>query len=450
MSSPGTLSLPGPQPYPVLGNLPQMHRDPLAFITEGARTYGDRMVWYAPGETVVQLTNPHEIEHVLLKCKTLVEKDPVTRSLDFILGDGLLTAEGDIWKKHRKIAAPHFTPKTLSGYGEAMVRSALEDQPQGGTFDVHEWMTRVTLHIVLRTLFGMEPGGLADEVSPQVETLMKAFDTEYHGPSRLVPEWVPLPHRKRLHASAEELDRVLRRLVRQRAAGEPGEDLLWKLLEAKTEDGEGMSETEVRDEAITLFLAGHETTALTLSYTLWLLAEHPEIQDKVVAELDGVLGDDLPSAKDMRRLPYSLAAIDESMRLYPPAWTIGRLATQDIELGGDIIPEGSHILMPQWVVHRDGRWFPGPLRFRPERWLNGETADLPRFAFFPFGGGPRVCIGSHFAKMEALLVLATLLRDYRFSAVPGWRPDLLPSVTLRTHNGVQLKVERRERARQAA
>lgn len=440
-----SVSLPGPTPYPVVGNLPSISRDVLGFITDSARAWGDRVVWYAPGETVVQLSNPADIEALLHEHKDKTKKDPVTTSLDFVLGQGLLTGEGDTWKRHRKIAAPFFTPKHLEAYGESMVRSALEDPPETGELDVHDWMSRVTLHIVLRTLFGMEPGGLADDVAPLVGRMMTAFDTEYHGPARLLPLWVPLPHRKRLYATSDSLHDLLDRLIADRRAAPSGPDLLCRLIEAQTEDGQALTDQEVRDEAITLFLAGHETTSLALSYTLWLLAEHPEAQDRLVAELDQVLGDRRPTPKDLRALPYLNAVIDESLRLYPPAWTIGRLATTDITMGDMTIPAGAHVLIPQWVVHRDGRWFPGPLRFRPDRWLNGETANLPRYAYFPFGGGPRVCIGNHFAKMEAALVLAEVLRVWRFRPVAAYHPKLLPSVTLRPANGVSLKLETRER-----
>ncbi len=443
-------TIPGPKPMPVVGNLGAVARDILGFLTDNSRSYGDQVIWYAPGETVVQLTDPADIETVLLTHRDQLQKDPVTASLDFILGEGLLTAEGETWKKHRKITAPFFTPRHLTNYAEIMAASADEDLPAPGQLDVHDWMSRVTLHIVLRTLFGMEPGGLADEVGPLVADLMETFDAEYHSAARLFPDWLPFPHRRRMTRSAEKLDEVLRALIANRRAGEPGDDLLSRLLEAKTDDGSGLSDTEVRDEAITLFLAGHETTSLALSYTLWLLAEHPDLQDRAVAELESVLGERPATLKDLRSLPFLTAVLDESLRLYPPAWTIGRLAMTDLEVGGIVVPKGAQILMPQWVVHRDGRWFPGPLRFRPDRWLNGETKELPRFAYFPFGGGSRVCIGNHFAKMEAMLVLAQVLRAYRFTDIPGFQPTLMPSVTLRPAEGMQLRIERRIAARSAA
>lgn len=427
---------------PVIGNLPGLTRGPLAFLTDNARSYGDRVAWTLPGTTIVQLTHPDDIEAVLVRHKDIVLKDAVTHDLQFLLGDGLLTAEGDVWKAHRKLIAPAFQPRHLGAYGEAMVRSAHED-PQEGRLDVHAWMSRVTLAIVLRTLFGVEPGGEADAVAPALEQLMHDFDAEVHGPAAAVPAWMPLPHRRRLRRNADRLDTVLRRLVRERARGPAGEDLLWRLIEARDDEGRGLSEAALRDEAITLFLAGHETTALALGYTLWLLGGHPEAQDAVQAELREVLGTRDATPADLDDLPRTRAALDEAMRLYPPAWTIGRRITAPLELEGGVLPTGTEILLPQWVVHRDPRWFRDPETFRPARWLDGETTGLPRFAYFPFGGGPRVCIGSHFAAMEAMLVLATLLRTYRFTAHPGWVPELVPSVTLRPRRGVPMDVSRR-------
>jgi cytochrome P450 len=440
------LALPGPRPWPFIGNLAALSKDVLGFLTHNTHHHGDRCYWTMPGERVVQLGDPQDIEHVLLRNRDVLAKDPITASLSRLIGDGLITSEGAVWKQSRKLASPSFKPKHLAAYGHAMVRSAIEAPPHAGQQDVHPWMTRITLHIVLRTLFGAEPGGEADQVAQRVEGVMASFDTEYHSAARLVPDWVPLPHRQRLDRGALDLRALLDRLVQERKSGDSGDDLLWALIEARDEAGNGFSDRALRDEALTLFLAGHETTALTLSYTLWLLATHPDLQDRAIAEIEEVLGDRDAGAPDLRKLPFIHAIIDEAMRLYPPAWTIGRLALRDIDLDGLTIPAGHHVLMPQWVVHRDPRWWTQPEAFRPDRWLNGETDDLARFAYFPFGGGERVCIGNHFAKMEAVLVIVALLRRHSFTEVSGYTPDLLPSVTLRSHNGVHVTVQPRASA----
>jgi cytochrome P450 len=204
-----------------------------------------------------------------------------------------------------------------------------------------------------------------------------------------------------------------------------------------------MPDSQVRDEAITLILAGHETSALTLSYTLMLLAQHPDVQARLVCELQDVVGDHTPTAAHAKRLPYADAVIREAMRLYPPAWAIGREATTPIQVGDVEVPAGTQILIPQWVVHRDPRWFAEPLAFRPERWLDERAKALPRFAYFPFGGGPRICVGNHFARLESLMLLAVWMRRFEVAPVPGFSVSLLPSATLRPLHGVRVMLSRR-------
>lgn len=432
---------PGPRPAPIVGNLLQFAAGPLDFLTQNAREYGDVVLWNDHHAAIYQLNHPDLIETVLLKHRDTTHKDPITTALNRVMGDGLLTAEDGAWKRHRKFASPAFRPKQIANYGSTMVTSAIEDPPPDGPIDASEWMSRITLHIVLRTIFGSEPGGTAHDAIRLTDAIMEDFDTEYHTAWRLVPEWFPSRHRLRFLRVARELDTILRKVIRDRATAGEGDDLLWSLLQARNEDGDALTETELRDDAITLFLAGHETTALTLAYALWQLAECPEWQDRLCAELAELDGD--PRVSDLPNLPVLGSIVDEAMRLYPPAWTIGRKALADLHLDGVTIPKNSTILMPQWVVHRDPRWFRDPEQFRPDRWTSGETADLHRFAFFPFGGGARVCIGNHFARMEALLVLAALVKRFRFLPEPGFSPELFPSVTLRSANGIHVRVEAR-------
>lgn len=441
MSSPST---PGPKPAPFVGNLLQFAAGPLDFLTQNAREHGDFVLWNDHHGSIYQLNHPALIEQVLLRHRDTTHKDPITTALNRIMGDGLLTAEGEAWKRHRKFASPAFRPKQIRAYAQTMVQSAIEDVPAPGPIDATEWMSRITLHIVLRTIFGSEPGGRAHDAIRLTDDIMEDFDTEYHTAWRLIPEWIPSPHRLRFGRAARELDTILRGVIRDRASAGEGNDLLWSLLQARTEDGDALTETELRDDAITLFLAGHETTALTLAYSLWLLAEHPDWQERLFRELSDLDGGRDPGFADLGQLPVLGSIVDESMRLYPPAWTIGRQALVDLDLDGQKIPAKSTILMPQWVVHRDARWFPEPDRFRPDRWTSGETEDLHRFAFFPFGGGARVCIGNHFARMESLLALAALVRRYRFSPQPGFQPQLFASVTLRSSNGIHIRFEPRE------
>lgn len=434
-------AVPGPTGLPVVGVLWAMKGDPLVFLTDLARRYGDLARFRVGNVTFTHVAHPDLVEELLVRRKDVTGRDIITRNLDDVLGQGLLTSDGEHWRRQRRRIAPSFQPRHLKAYGEAMVDSALQRLPEVGTRDVHADMSALTLDIVIRTLFGAEPGGEAGRVGPLLEGLMTAFETEQRTLWRLVPDWVPGRHRRQVAASTAILDRLLMDLVRRaRNDDADRDDLLARLLAARDEEGQGMTDRELRDELVTLFLAGHETTALALSYALYLLAEHPEHQDAARAEVLEVVGTDRPTVSDLKRMPLVAAALKEAMRLYPPAWGVGREALEDFELGGNLIPQGTQVSCLQWVIHRDPRFWVGPERFRPARWLNGETEDLPRFAYFPFGGGPRVCVGNHFAMMEAQLVLATLLQHRRFAPSPGYEPRLLPAVTLRPRNGVLLRV----------
>mgnify|MGYP003883947805 CR=1 FL=1 len=431
----------GPRGLPVVGALRELARDALGFVSDTARVYGD-VVPFSVGRAQAWLvSHPDDLEDLLVRQRDHLMKDVITAELSSVLGQGLLTNEGASWKRQRRIIAPSFTPRHLAAYGDAMVQSTLEALPPvSDDRDVHADFTRMTLHIVLRTLFGSEPGGEAARVGDVLEGLMASFEVENRTVWRLVPDWVPGAHRRRVDTLREELDTLIFGLVaRARREGTDGRvDLLARLLAARDDDGHAMSDEQLRDELLTLFLAGHETTALALSYTLWLLAEHPEVLAQVHDELDEVLAGALPVAGDTRRLPVLMSVVKESLRLYPPAWAMGRQASAPVQVGEQVIPAGDQITVAPWVVHRDPRWWVGPSRFRPARWRNGETADLPRFAYFPFGGGERVCVGQHFAMMEIVLVLATLLQKRSVRAVPGYQPELFPVVTLRVKNGVRV------------
>jgi Rrf2 family protein len=414
----------GPKGLPIVGTLGELAKDALAFVTGMSRTYGDVVPFRVGRRRAWLITHPDGIEEVFVRHKDSVTKDIVTHELSAVLGQGLLTSEGAHWKTQRRRIAPSFTPKHLSAYGEAMVQSTLEGMPAlSDDVDVHKDFTRITLHIVLRTIFGIEPEGEAQRVGDMLEALMEAFEVENRTMWRVIPEWVPAKHRRRVDGLKAELDAMIFGLVaKARQEGTEGRvDLLARLLAAQDDDGTRMDDQQLRDELLTLFLAGHETTALSLSYALWLLAEHPEVQDTVVAELTSVLGDREATLADLRQLPVLDGVVKESLRLYPPAWAAGREAAQDIVVGGVYIPKGDQITVSPWVTHRDTRWWIGATRFRPQRWHNGETDDLPRFAYFPFGGGPRVCVGQHFATMELALVLATVLRHPCQATSPSWR-----------------------------
>jgi cytochrome P450 len=429
-------------------------RDLLAGLPALARQYGDRIAFTIAGRHVVLLNHPDDVEVLLVKERNRTTKDEVTHRLSDVLGQGLLTSENPTWKRHRKQIAPSFQPRHLAQYGDIMVEVADHHLPVlDGAVDVHRhFTTAVTLDIVVRTVFGAEPSGEAGRVGEMLDSLMHAFETEQRTGWRFVPKWVPGAHRREVVEVTRSLDGIIDRLVaagRERvAAGEASDDLLCRLLVAEDEQGIRLTDEEMRDELLTLFLAGHETTSLWLAFAMWLLAEHPGIQEQAHAEVDEHLGKRPATTGDLARLPFLGAVLDEALRLYPPAWAIGRAVTEDVPLdrpGAPLVTlrPGTQIICPQWVIHRDPRWWTGPDRFRPERWLNGETEGLPRMAYFPFGGGARICVGNHFARLEAVLVLATVLQHRQIRTVPGYEPDFIPSITLRTRNGVQLAVEAR-------
>jgi cytochrome P450 len=263
----------------------------------------------------------------------------------------------------------------------------------------------------------------------------------------LTPSWLPTLRNIRAALATRRLDKIMYRIIGQRRiAGRDAGDLLSMLLHAQDEDGSRMTDRQLRDEVITLFLAGHETTALTLSWTWWLLAQHPQTEAKVHVELDAVLGGRTPTLEDLPKLRYLDRVITESMRLYPPAWGMARLAIEDAEIGGYKIRKGCGVSLSQWVVHRDPRWYESPEEFRPERWEGDLLKRLPRFAYFPFGGGPRQCIGNSFALMEAALILATIAQKFRLRLVPGHTVAPLASITLRPRHGIRVTLEARRPA----
>jgi cytochrome P450 len=256
---------------------------------------------------------------------------------------------------------------------------------------------------------------------------------------------MPTPRNIGLKRTIRRLDQILQQLINERrAAGAGGSDLLSLLLEARDEDdGQGISDRQIRDEVMTMFLAGHETTANALAWTWYLLGQHPEIQARVQDEARAVLGGRLATAADVPRLVYCDQVVREALRLYPPAYLVGRRALADITIGEHFIPAGTNVLMSQWIVHRDVRWFADPLRFDPDRWADGSLGDLPKYAYFPFGGGPRVCIGNTFAMFEATLILATIAQQARLELVSPASIRIQPAVTLRPAEPIEMRVRTR-------
>ena len=315
----------------------------------------------------------------------------------------------------------------------------------GETRDVHADMMGVTLDIVAESLFGADVSAGASDIGHIIGDLMEQFGRMLGLSGRFQPPaWVPTPANRRLRRTRRQLDALILGIIEARKrSGEARDDLLSLLIRARDEGGGQMTDAQVRDEAVILFLAGHETTALALTYALYLLATHPVAQARLADEVGRVLGGRSPGLADLDKLAVTEAVILESMRLYPPAWGIGRQAQAPVEITGYAFPKGAEFVLSPWVVHRDARIFEDPEAFKPERWENDLQRRLPRFAYFPFGGGPRVCIGNRFAMMEAKLVLAGAVQRFRFDPIPETAINLFPSVTLRPRGGVRLRLAAR-------
>jgi cytochrome P450 len=437
---------PGPKGSFLVGNTFQYMRDRMGFLEGAKRDFGDIVrLRLGPFRTYL-VTNPEYIEYILRSHPDNFHKDKLTRWLIPLLGEGLLTSEDAYWRRQRKLAQPSFQHQQIERYGAVMVEHTermLDAWQEGEVRDLHEDLMRLTLSIVARTLFDAELSGDAEAIGESLAIVMNHF----LGPSRWFPfaDHLPFPASRRYWAAIRRIDEIIYRIIRtRREVGRDAGDLVSRLLAARDDEGKGMTDRQLRDEVVTLVLAGHETTALALFYIFYLMDRWTQAQDRLAAELQSVLGDRSPTAADVPRLKYTEWVVREAMRLYPPAWGIAREALTDCEIGGYHVPKGTQLFVTQWLVHRDGRWFEDPEVFRPERWDNDLIKRLPRCAYFPFGDGPRVCIGNHFAMMEAVLILATIARRYRVSVEPGQTLELLPSITLRPRHGLRMRVHQRE------
>lgn len=437
--------LPSPKGQFLVGHTLQYMRDPLEFMTRITREHGDMVRLQLADTTAVHLANPRDISEVLRGHPHDFIKDRLTKILEPVLGWGLVTSDGDLWRRQRKLIQPAFTHQAIQRYGEVMVDLT---EAKGSTwkvdqdFDLRAEMMALTLEIVAKTLFDADVQKEVTEVGHQTEVVMDY----YLDPTKWIRfrEWIPTPSTLKFKRAVRRLNEIMYQIIQmRRESGQDPGDLLSFLLKAQDDEGTGMTDKQLRDEAITLFLAGHETTALTMSFTFFLLAENPEIDRKLGEHLAEVLGDRPPTPADVPKLTYVDWVIKESMRLYPPAWGIGRELLVDAEVGGKMFPKGTQFLMSQWVTHRDPRWFDEPEVFKPERWDHDLIKTLPRGAYFPFGDGPRVCIGNHFAMMEAILLLASISRRFRFERIDQGPLSLTPSITLRPSKGLSFIVRKR-------
>ncbi|HKQ78576.1 MAG TPA: cytochrome P450 [Blastocatellia bacterium] len=443
-------SVPPPGPKPVIQsvNLFAFRRDPIKFLTNLTNRYGD-VVYFQLGPLQVYLiNNPDYIRDVLVTHNRNFMKGEGLQRAKRLLGEGLLTSEGEFHLRQRRLAQPAFHRQRIAGYGKTMVEYAArmsDGWRAGETRDVSREMMRLTLAIAGKTLFDADVESEADEIGEALTTTFELFN------SMTLPfaQWLerlPLPATRRFQKARGRLDATIYRIIdERRKSGEDRGDLLSMLIQARDEegDGSGMTDEQLRDEAMTIFLAGHETTANALTWTWYLLAQHPEVEARFHAEVDEALKGSLPTAEDFPRLRYTEMIFAEAMRLYPPAWIIGRRALGDYQINGYTIPARSILLMSQYVTHHDPRFFSDPFRFDPERWTPEARESRPKFSYFPFGGGPRLCIGESFAWMEGALVLATVAQRFRMRLAPGHPVEMQPLVTLRPKHGMRMILEAR-------
>lgn len=438
---------PGPRDFFGLRTLRAIKRDPLGTLQALQRAYGD--VVYSPlvNAPTYLLAHPDHVGHVLQANHRNYRRSRNNDKLRRALGNGLLTNDGASWLKQRRLIQPAFHRKRIARFGEAMTNEthkllgqwqdeALHEKP----LDISSEMMRLTLAIVSRTMFGATIGQEGEELGPAVTALQE----ETHRRQFVLldlPEWVPLPHLRRAGEARKTIERVVTRIIeeRRRADDPAHNDVLAMLLNAKDADtGASMADAQLRDEVRTIFLAGHETTSNALTWTWYLLARNPDAATKLRAELDHVLGGRLPTTDDIPQLPYTKMVVEESMRLLPPVWALSREAIADDEIDGYRIPAGSTVVLSQFITHRHPDFWEEPEAFDPERFSPDRANERHRFAYFPFGGGPRICIGSSFAMLEAQLILATIAQHYELELVPEHPVELEPLITLRPKHGMMM------------
>lgn len=418
-----------------------MRRDPLEFFTRLAREHGD-IVQFRLGDHehhIYLLNHPDYIRDVLVTQDRKFTKWFSVQRIKEVLGDGLFVSEGEFHLRQRRLSQPAFHRERIASYADEMVSLATRLRGRwqaGAVIDICAEMNWLAMMIVTRTLFGADVEGEAEEIRGALSEILDQFERSV----------LPVSDREDFERALERLDAVVYRLIRQRrATNEDRGDLLSMLLLAHDAEGDGggMTDLQLRDEAMTIFLAGHETSANALAWSWHLLAQHPQIETRFHGEVDNVLNGRAARMDDVPALQLTGRIFSEAIRLYPPLWAIGRQAIEECRIGEHRIAAGSVVILSQYVTQRDPRWFPEPERFDPERWTIEARAARPRFSYFPFSAGSRSCLGEAFAGVEGVLCLATLAQEWRLRSVPAHRIALQPQLTLRARNGIKLRIEAR-------
>ncbi|MEU0301941.1 cytochrome P450 [Streptomyces sp. NPDC006175] len=435
----------GPRGLPLLGNLPQFGKDPLAFF-ERLRGYGDMVRWRFGRNDCVFVADPECVGELLTETERTFDQPLLGIAFRTVMGNGVVVARGSDWRRKRSLVQPSVRPKQVKSYASTMAACAVEladTWSDGERVDIKREMAALTQKIAVRTIFGVDTPADAESMGRAMDIAQQEIGKEFSGLGAVLPDWVPTPGRARIRKAAAVIDAEVGRVVARHRDGD-GErpDLLSRLLTAVDETGAHLSDQEIRDETVTLYIGGHETTSSTLVWAWYLLSRTPHALAALTEELDRVLGGREPGIDDYARLPYAQAVVKETLRLYPTIWLVTGIAKEGARIGGVPMPEGTRVWSSQWATHRDGRWFPEPEAFRPERWDPEAGDEIPEYAWFPFGGGPRVCLGTRFAMVESVLILAVLARRFRLEVDPGPVAPV-PTLTLQPDREVMATVRAR-------
>ena len=449
-----SLSIPAPTQIaplvpglPVVGNLFAVWRDPLDTLLD-ASNYGPVAAMRFGPMLAFLLNDPDAIHHVLVDNNRNYTKSPNYGGLKLLLGEGLVTSEGDHWRRQRKLAQPAFLRERVNAFGPVMVEETDRmldrwESKVGDELDVHGEMMRLTLRIVARTLFSTSIASEEEAVAVgEAVTVGITYANEYAESLFKPPQWLPTPKNLRFKRAAQTLDALVYRMIEERRRGKNADanDLLGLLMKSM-DGGDGMSDRQLRDEVLTLVAAGHETTANALAWTFYLLSKDPDVERRAFREIAGAVGDRAPRVDDLPRIKYVNQVLQESMRLYPPAWIFERQAIADDVIAGFKVPKKAIVAISPFVLHRQRSLWENPEGFDPDRFAP-DRSERPRYAYLPFGGGPRQCIGMGFAMMEANLILARIMQRFRVDLVPAQRIEPEPMVTLRPKGGLRMKLRR--------
>lgn len=442
-----TVLPPGPKALFSVRLLFAFRDNPIDFLTRMTAEFGKNVYFKSGNRRLFIFNNPESVQDVLVTQDSRFRKGLGLRRIKNILGEGLLTSEGDLHLRQRRMIQPMFHRQRIAGYAETMVRLAervANGWQDGATLDIHEEMSRITLLIVAKTLFDTDLEHTSDEIGEGVTTLITSYFSTL-GPLAALRLRLPLPSSRRILAARAALEKTIQSMIAERRTGDDRGDLLSMLIAAQDSEDHNrrMSDTQVRDEVLTLFLAGHETTANALTWTFYLLSQNPAAMRQLQAEADSVLAGRSPTYADLENLPYTRMVLSESMRLYPPAWIVTREALEDVEISGFTVPKGATVLLSQWLMHHDERYYPEPLKFDPDRWLPNQVSTRPKMSYFPFGAGGRLCIGEPFAWMEGILLLAAIAQKWDMTLEPGFPVELLAQITLRPKHGMRMKLTKR-------